>query len=145
VASAHLFSYLLASEQIPQKFAAFMVSVSDSKIVIQLIIMFALLVVGTFLDNAVAVVLLTPIFYPVMAAMGVDLCYFGVLLVFALAIGQVTPPVGLCLFVACDMAKVTIEKISRQVIPYIIALIIVLLILNLFEPLVMFIPSLTKL
>ncbi len=145
VASAHLFSYLLASEQIPQKFAAFMVSVSDNKIVIQLIIMFALLVVGTFLDNAVAVVLLTPIFYPVMAAMGVDLCYFGVLLVFALAIGQVTPPVGLCLFVACDMAKVTIEQISRQIIPYIIALVVVLLILNLCEPLVMFLPSLTNL
>lgn len=144
VASAHLFSYLLASEQIPQQFAAFMVSISSDLLVIRLIMMLALLVVGTFLDNAVAVVLLTPIFYPVITSMGGDLVYFGVLMVFALAIGQITPPVGLCLFVACDMAKISIERISREIVPYIVILIIVLLVINLIPPLVTYIPSLAN-
>lgn len=143
VASAHLFSYLLASEQIPQKFASYIVGISDNLLVVQLLMMVALLVVGTFLDNAVAVVLLTPIFYPVIAAMGGDLVYFGVLLVFALAIGQITPPVGLCLFVACDIAHVKLEILCKEVIRYIIALILVLLLLNLCEPLVMTIPRLS--
>jgi C4-dicarboxylate transporter DctM subunit len=144
-ASAHLFSYLLTSEQIPQKFAELVVGFSDNLLVVQLIMMLALLIVGTFLDNAVAVILLTPIFYPVIASMGGDLVYFGVLLVFALAIGQVTPPVGMCLFIACDMANISIEKISRAVIPFIIVTTIVLLLLNFFPSLVMFIPNLSAL
>jgi C4-dicarboxylate transporter DctM subunit len=145
VACAHLFSYLLASEQIPQNFAAFMVSISDNILVIQLIMMVALLVVGTFLDNAVAMVLLTPIFYPVIMGMGGDLVFFGVLMVFALAIGQVTPPVGLCLFVACNMSKQSIEAVSRQAIPYVLVLVLVLVILNFVPPLITFIPSLANL
>jgi len=143
VANAHIFSYLLSSEQIPQKFAAFMVSVSSNPIVIKLIIVLALMVVGCFLDNAVAIILLTPIFYPVMASMGVDLCYFGVLMVFVLAIGQITPPVGLCLFVACDIGKVSIESISKEIIPYIIGLLGVALLLVFCEPLVTFLPALS--
>ena len=107
--------------------------------------MVVLLIAGCFLDNAVAVILLTPILYPVMASLGVDLVYFGVLLVFVLAIGQVTPPVGLCLFVACDIGKVKIEEISKEVIPYIIGLIGVALLLVFFEPLVLFLPTLAGL
>ncbi len=143
VACAHLFSYILASESIPQMFAQYIVSVSDNMLIIQLFMMLALLVVGTFLDNAVAVVLLTPIFYPVIEAMGGDLVYFGVLLVFALAIGQITPPVGLCLFVACNIAHDTIERISREVIPFILVLIVLLLILNVFPIFITFIPSIS--
>lgn len=145
VANAHIFSYLLSSEQIPQAFASFMVGVSSNPIVIKLIIVLALMVIGCFLDNAVAIILLTPIFYPVMASMGVDLCYFGVLMVFVLAIGQITPPVGLCLFVACDIGKVTIEGISKEIIPYIIGLVLVALLLVFCEPLVTFLPNLSGL
>lgn len=145
VACAHLFSYLLTSELIPQKFAEAIVGFSSNLLVVQLIMMAALLVVGTFLDNAVAVILLTPIFYPVIQSMGGDLVYFGVLLVFALAIGQITPPVGLCMYVACDIAKVTLEKLSKEIIPFIIALVITLLILNFFPILITFIPSISGL
>lgn len=145
VANAHIFSYLLSSEQIPQKFAMVMVTVSDNPLVIKLIVVAALMVVGCFLDNAVAIILLTPIFYPVMAAMGVDLCYFGVLMVFVLAIGQVTPPVGLCLFVACDIGKVKIEAISKEIVPYIIGLVGVAVLLCICEPLVTWLPSISGL
>lgn len=143
VACAHLFSYLLASEQIPQAFAEILIGVSQNPLVVQLIMMVALLVVGTFLDNAVAVILLTPIFYPVVQMLGIDLVYFGVLLVFALAIGQITPPVGLCTFVACDIAHISIEKLSKELIPFLTALILSLLLLNLFPILVTFIPSIS--
>ncbi len=145
IANAHIFSYLLTSEQIPQKLAALMLSITTNPLIVKLLVMVVLLIAGCFLDNAVAVILLTPILYPVMASLGVDLVYFGVLLVFVLAIGQVTPPVGLCLFVACDIGKVRIEEISKEVIPYIIGLIGVALLLVFCEPLVLFLPTLAGL
>ena len=145
IANAHIFSYLLTSEQIPQKLAALMLSITTNPLIVKLLVMVVLLLAGCFLDNAVAVILLTPILYPVMASLGVDLVYFGVLLVFVLAIGQVTPPVGLCLFVACDIGKVKIEEISKEVIPYIIGLIGVALLLVFCEPLVLFLPTLAGL
>ncbi|ADK82379.1 TRAP transporter large permease [Sediminispirochaeta smaragdinae] len=143
VACAHLFSYILASESIPQMFARYLVTVSNNLLVIQLLMMLALLFVGTFLDNAVAVVLLTPIFYPVIEAMGGNLVYFGVLFIFALAIGQITPPVGLCLFVSCNIADESIERISIEIIPFVVVLIVILLILNFFPSLITFIPNIS--
>ena len=111
---------------------------------IMFLIMIVLLIAGCFLDNAVAVILLTPIFVNVVQAMNIDICYFGVFLVFVLAIGQVTPPVGLCLFVACDIGKVSIEKISREVLPYVGGLIVTAILLVLFPQIVTWLPSLTK-
>lgn len=140
VATAHIFSYILASEQIPQQLATFLLSLSDNPLVIQFMIMLALLLAGTFLDNAVAIVLLTPIFYPIVAQVGIDPIFFGVLMVFALAVGQVTPPVGLCLFVACNISKISIEKLSKAVVPFLIALIALLIVLNLIPDVILFIP-----
>lgn len=145
VACAHLFSYILSSEKIPQQFAAAIVGVSNNLTVVILIMMVALLVAGVFLDNAVAVVLLTPIFYPIIEALGGDLVYFGVLMVFALAIGQITPPVGLCMFVACDIAKIKLESLVKEIIPFLAALLVLLLVLCLVPPLVTFVPSISGL
>jgi len=140
VATAHIFSYILASEQIPQQLAQLMLSVSSNPLMIQFMIMVALLFAGTFLDNAVAIVLLTPIFYPITTQVGIDPVFFGVLMVFALAIGQVTPPVGLCLFVACNISKVSIEKLSKAVVPFLVALIVLLVVLNLIPDVILYIP-----
>lgn len=136
VANAHIFSYLLSSEQIPQKLAILMTSLTTNPTMTMFLIMIVLLIAGCFLDNAVAVILLTPIFVNVVQAMNIDICYFGVFLVFVLAIGQVTPPVGLCLFVACDIGKVSIEKISREVLPYVGGLIVTAILLVLFPQIV---------
>lgn len=145
VACAHLFSYILSSEKIPQQFATAIVGISDNLTIVTLIMMVALLVAGVFLDNAVAVVLLTPIFYPIIEALGGDLVYFGVLMVFALAIGQITPPVGLCMFVACDIAKIKIESLVKEIIPFLVALLVLLLVLCLVPPLITFVPSISGL
>lgn len=134
VANAHIFSYLLSSVQIPQKLVILMTSLTTNPTIIMFLIMIVLLIAGCFLDNAVAVILLTPIFVNVVQAMNIDICYFGVFLVFVLAIGQVTPPVGLCLFVACDIGKVSIEKVSREVLPYVGGLIVTAILLVLFPP-----------
>ena len=123
---------------------ASMTSLTTNPTMIMFLIMIVLLIAGCFLDNAVAVILLTPIFVNVVQAMNIDICYFGVFLVFVLAIGQVTPPVGLCLFVACDIGKVSIEKISREVLPYVGGLIVTAILLVLFPQIVTWLPSLTK-
>lgn len=141
VATAHIFSYILASEQIPQKITSAMLSISTEPIMILMLINLALLIVGTFLDNAVAMVLLTPIFYPVIMSVGIDPVFFGVLMVLGLAIGQITPPVGLCLFVACNIGNVSIEAISKEVIPWLIMLIAVLLMITFMPGLVLWIPN----
>lgn len=141
VATAHCFSYLMASEQTPQALTSAMLGVSQDPRILLVMICVSLLVVGTFLDNAVAVVLMAPIFHPVIMSAGIDPVYFGVLLVLTLSIGQITPPVGLCLFVACDLGKVSIEKLSGGVLPYLLILALVVVVLILAPDLVLFIPD----
>jgi C4-dicarboxylate transporter DctM subunit len=141
VATASVFSYILSSEKIPQKISAVILGISTEPLIALFLIAIMLLIVGTFLDNAVAMVLLTPVFAPAIAKLGIDPVFFGVFMVLSLAIGQITPPVGLCLFVACDVAKVSIESLSRNVIFPLIALLIVLLIVMLFPFLVTVIPN----
>lgn len=141
VATASVFSYILSSEKIPQKISAVILGISTEPLIALFLIAIMLLIVGTFLDNAVAMVLLTPVFAPAIAKLGIDPVFFGVFMVLALAIGQITPPVGLCLFVACDVAKVSIESLSRNVVFPLIALLVVLLIVMLFPFLVTFIPN----
>lgn len=141
VATASIFSYILSSEKIPQKISAVILGISTEPLIALFLIAIMLLIVGTFLDNAVAMVLLTPVFAPAIAKLGIDPVFFGVFMVLALAIGQITPPVGLCLFVACDVAKVSIESLSRNVVFPLIALLVVLLIVMLFPFLVTAIPN----
>lgn len=141
VSLAHCFSYLLASEQIPQAITQMMLSISENPNMLLIMICISLLIVGTFLDNAVAVVLMTPILFPVIESVGIDPVFFGVLLVLTLAIGQITPPVGLCLFVACNLAGISIEKLSVSCLPYIGIMLVVMLVILFFPDLVLFIPN----
>ena len=141
VATAHCFSYLLASEQIPQALTTVMLGFSKDPTVLLILIVLSLLVVGTFLDNAVAVVLMTPIFFPVIESVGIDPIFFGVLTVVTLAIGQITPPVGLCLFVACNLANVTIEELSAECLPYLGIMIAAMFVLLFFPQIIMFLPG----
>ena len=141
VATAHCFSYLLASEQIPQALTKLMLDVTRNPTLLLLLICASLLVVGTFLDNAVAVVLMTPIFFPVIQSAGIDPVFFGVLTVLTLAIGQITPPVGLCLFVACNLADISLEKLSAACVPYLMVMILVMLLMIFFPEIILFIPK----
>ena len=142
--TADILSYILVSEQIPQNLAASILTVSDSKLVVQLIMIAILLVVGTFLNNSAAMVLLAPIFYPIMMSLQIDPLFFGIIMVVSLAIGHNTPPVGLCLFVACDIGGVRLEELVKEVAPLVLAMIVALLVMNGLPQVVLFLPHLLR-
>ena len=136
------FAYLMTRERIPTIVADFIVSLSENPLVIMLIINIFLLIVGMFIDTISAIVILTPILLPVVTNIGLDPIHFGVILVMNLAIGFVTPPLGVNLFVASNVGKVAFEKIARGMIPILIVMLIALMIVTYFPPLSTWIPSL---
>ena len=135
-------SWVMSYVNIPQTVSEMLLSFSDNKIVILLLINFILLFVGTFMDITPAVLIFTPIFLPVVTALGVDPVHFGIILILNLSIGLVTPPVGTVLFVGASIAKVRIEDIFKSMVPLYLAMVAVLLIVTYSEDIVMFIPRL---
>src|SRR5699024_6434750 len=106
------FAYLMTRERIPIILTEFITSVSESPIVILLLIILLLLIVGMFIDAISSVVVLTPILLPITSSIGIDPIHFGVVMVTALSIGYVTPPLGVNLFVASGIGKISFEKVS---------------------------------
>lgn len=142
--TAEILSYVLVSEQIPQTIAASILTISTSPVVVQLIMIFILLIVGTFLNNSAAMVLLAPIFYPIIVSLGIDPLFFGIIMVISLAIGHNTPPVGLCLFIAVDIGNLKLEALVKEIIPMVAALIATVVILSFFPDVILFLPRLMK-
>lgn len=135
------FAYLLSIERIPATIATFITGISENVFITMLIISAFLFVVGMFIDTIPAIVILTPILLPVAQGVGMDPIHFGVIMIVNLAIGYVTPPLGVNLFVASHISKVSIERITVASIPFIIAMIVVVIILILIPQLSLFIPS----
>lgn len=136
------FAYFLTIEQIPADISAFLTGLSTNPIVILLAVNLLLLVVGMFIDTISALVVLTPILLPIVVAVGVDPVHFGVILVANLAIGFVTPPLGVNLFVASSVGGVRFEKIAGAVMPFLLAMIICLLVITFIPGLSLWLPSL---
>ncbi|OQY38848.1 C4-dicarboxylate ABC transporter permease [Candidatus Atribacteria bacterium 4572_76] len=142
VGGANLFGWILTNAQVPHKVATFMVSISTNHIVFLMLVNLLLLFVGTLINASAAVVILVPILFPVAMSFGINPVFFGVLMIVNLAIGCITPPVGLDLFVVSGIAKLPIEKITKAILPYLIVLIVDLLILTYFPQIILFIPHL---
>ncbi|QBP42491.1 TRAP transporter large permease [Paenisporosarcina antarctica] len=138
VGTANAFGRLLTIEQIPNEIAEGLLSISTNSIVIILLITVLLLIVGMFMDTLAAIIILTPILLPIAIQIGYDPVHFGILMVINLAIGFFTPPVGVNLFVASGISGVSIEALSKAVLPFLIAMLITLLFLT-------FIPKITLL
>lgn len=138
------FAYLMTRERIPITLTEFITGISENPIIILLLILALLLVVGMFIDAISSVVVLTPILLPIVTNIGIDPVHFGVVMVTALAIGFVTPPLGVNLFVASGIGKISFERISVAVIPFLIMMIIALLIIAFFPSLSLFIPNLSN-
>lgn len=132
VGAANVFGWLLTSLQIPHRLGEFVVSITTSPIMFLMALNVLLLIAGTMVNASAAVVILTPIFLPVAKTLGIDPLFFGVLMVVNLAIGCITPPVGLDLFVASAITKVPIERVMIASLPYLGALLTTLVILTLF-------------
>lgn len=138
------FAYLMTREKIPTILTEFITGISDSPTVILLLILLLLLIVGMFIDAISSVVVLTPILLPITTSIGIDPVHFGVIMVTALAIGYVTPPLGVNLFVASGIGNVSFEKVSLAVIPFLIILVVALLIISFIPGLSLFIPNLAN-
>ncbi len=130
ISCASIFGFLLTREQIPAQISDGMLGITSNAIMILIIINVILLIVGTFLETSAAIVIMAPILVPIASAAGMDLVHFGVIMVVNLAIGMITPPVGINLFVASNIAKIRLEHIVRAIMPFIIVLIIDVLILS---------------
>ncbi len=140
VGAANVFGWLLTSLQIPHRLGEFVVSITTSPIMFLMALNVLLLIAGTMVNASAAVVILTPIFLPVAKTLGIDPLFFGVLMVVNLAIGCITPPVGLDLFVASAITKVPIERVMIASLPYLGALLTTLVILTLFPWFVTVLP-----
>ena len=130
VMCASLFSFVLVSEGAPQALIEWISGITTSKIAVLLMINIFLLIAGCFLDASSAIIVLTPILLPLTRNMGVDPTHFGIIMVVNLAIGLVTPPVGLDLYVACGISKISLEQITRAVWPFLVAVIVVLMLVS---------------
>ena len=134
-------SWVLSYENIPQDISEFLLSISDNKYVILLIINLILLFVGIFMDMTPAVLIFTPIFLPVVTALGMDATHFGIVLVLNLCIGLCTPPVGSVLFVGVGIAKTTIAKVIPPLIPLFMVMILSLLLVTYIPQLSLWLPN----
>ena len=121
-------SQVMTFEAIPTQISDGLLSLTDNKYIILLLINIMMLIVGTFMDMTPAVLIFTPIFLPVVTSLGLHPIHFGIILIMNLCIGITTPPVGTCLFVGCGIANTTITRIIRHILPFFLAMIIVLLI-----------------
>lgn len=136
------FAYLMTLMQLPVKLTAFLLSLSDNKYAILMMVNVMLLVLGTFMDMAPLILICTPILLPVMLSIGVDPVHFGIIIMLNLGIGLCTPPVGTTLFVGCAIGKVPIERCARTLWPFWIAMVIVLLLVTYIPALSLWVPSL---
>ena len=137
-----IMSWVMAFTNIHSMVSSALLSVSNSKYVIFLLINIILLVVGTFMDMTPACLIFTPIFLPICTALGMDTIHFGIMMIFNLCIGTITPPVGTTLFVGVKVGGVKLEDVIKQLIPYFVAIIAVLMLVTYVPQLSLWLPSL---
>ena len=136
------FGRIIALERIPTELAQFVLSLTDSKAVVLLAALVLLLIVGTFLETLAAIVILTPVLLPIMLKLGVDPIHFGIVMIVALAIGFVTPPLGANLFMAAQVGQVPYDRIARRILPWVMTMIVALLIIAYIPWLTLILPRL---
>ncbi|MDV2582196.1 TRAP transporter large permease [Alkalibacillus haloalkaliphilus] len=136
VGTANAFGKFLTIEQIPNQIADWMLNLTENHIILILLITVLLLLVGCFMDTIAAIIILTPILLPIAISIGYDPIHFGIIMVVALAIGFITPPLGVNLFVSSGISGLSIEVISKAVLPFFIAMVFSLI-------MVVFIPDLS--
>lgn len=138
-------SWVMSYENIPQDISTTLLGISDNKVVILLIINLLLLFVGIFMDMTPAVLIFTPIFLPVVTKLGLDPIHFGIIMVLNLCIGLCTPPVGSVLFVGVGVAKTSIEKVIKPLVPMFLAMVLALFLVTYFPELTLMLPRLFNL
>ena len=142
VAVAALFGWILSVEQVPQQLTGWMLSISTDPIVLLFLVNILLLIVGMFLDSTTAILVVAPIIAKPLVAAGVDPVHLGMVVVFNLMIGLLTPPMGLALFLVADIAKVSMKAILVEMAPFYVPLGVTLLMITYIPELTTWIPRL---
>ena len=137
-----IMSWVMAFTNIPTLVSSALLSISNSKYVIFFLINIILLVVGTFMDMTPACLIFTPIFLPICSALGMNTIHFGIMMIFNLCIGTITPPVGTTLFVGVKVGGVRLEDVIKQLLPFFAVIIAVLLLVTYVPTLSLWLPSL---
>lgn len=134
-------SWLFSFESVPQLMTGFLLETVSSPILIFLLINITLLIVGTFMDMTPAILIFTPIFLPVVMELGMHPVHFGIIMVLNLCIGLCTPPVGTILFVGAGVAKTSVSKIIKPLLPFLAAMVLVLFLVTFFEGISLWLPA----
>ena len=143
IAGAAAFGYLMTRGMIPSSIANAIINITDSPIIFLLIVNIILLIMGTFMETNSAIMITAPIFLPIVTAMNIDVVHFGTIMIVNLAIGQVTPPLGVNLFVAAGIQGGSIEKVvNKHLISYIIISVLILFLITYIPKISLIIPSL---
>lgn len=144
VACASLFGWILTSEQIPARFAHWMLAITENPVIILLIINLFLLIAGCFMEILSVMLMTVPIFIPLITQAGIDPIHFGVIMVLNLMIGLLTPPFGLCLYIAQDIAEVPYSRAVRAVVPFLVIVFFVLMLVTYVPSISLFLPGLMR-
>ncbi|WHX99905.1 TRAP transporter large permease [Neobacillus sp. DY30] len=141
IAMANLFGWVLTFEQIPQAIANWMAALTNNPIIFLLIVNLFLLIVGMFMDGIAALIILVPIFAPMLAKYGIDPIHFGVVICINLTIGLLTPPVGAGLYIASSLGNVKLETLTRSIWPFLAASFVALAIITFWPQMVLWLPT----
>jgi C4-dicarboxylate transporter DctM subunit len=142
IGTANILAWVLSAEQIPQKIAEMMLGVSKDPYFILFLINLFLLVVGMFMEGGAAIIILAPVLAQVAQAVGLHPLHFGFVMVLNLTLGLLTPPLGVCLFVACGIARISLETLVKAIYPFLIVEIGVLFLCSYLPWVVLWIPRL---
>ncbi len=142
VAVAALFGWILSVEGVPQKLTAAMLSISTNPYVLLLLVNILLLIVGMFLDSTTAILVIAPIIAKPLIMAGVDPVHLGMVVVFNLMIGLLTPPMGLALYLVADIARITMRDVLKAMLPFYVPLLITLLLITYVPAITTWIPRL---
>tara|TARA_B100000700_G_scaffold110889_1_gene124902 strand:+ start:1867 stop:3147 length:1281 start_codon:yes stop_codon:yes gene_type:complete len=142
LATASVFSFILTFERIPHALAQTIITYADNWIVFIILVHIVFLLLGMVMDALPAIIVLMPIFLPVAVSLGIDPIHFGILIAANVGLGMITPPVGICLFVACGISEVQIGKVVKPLIPFLILLFVSLVIITAFPQVTLLLPQL---
>ena len=141
ISAAALFGWILAAEQIPQRLAAFFLSISQNYYVLLILINVLLLILGTFMETIAIIIIVVPVLMPLVTSLGMDPVHFGVMVTVNMAIGANTPPVGVDLIAACKVGQTTLDDAMPYIWPFVASMTFALICVTFIPPLVTFIPQ----
>jgi tripartite ATP-independent transporter DctM subunit len=141
VAAASIFAWILTSNRVEQGLTDAILGITTDKYLLLLLVNVLLLIVGCFLETVAAITILVPVLLPIMTKAGVDPVHFGLIMVFNLMVGLLTPPVGMVLFVLARVARLSVERVAAAVFPFLLPLVAVLLLITYAPDLVLWLPT----